>query len=235
MKRISVCMPVYNGAAYLRAQLESILSQLDESDEVVISDDGSTDESLNLIESFGDSRIRVIAGPRLGHPSYNLEYALSAAQGNYLFLADQDDVWLPNKVVVMLEALKKYSLVIHDCRVTDEALAIIHPSFYALHGSKNGLINNFVRNSYLGCCMAFRRELLQKALPFPQKIAMHDIWLGLIGAAWFSTHFIPDQLLLYRRHGRNASTTSDPSKYSIWQQLELRCRLAIQLLSTLSR
>lgn len=235
MKRISVCMPIYNGEAYLEAQLRSILEQLDESDEVVIADDGSTDRSLELIASLNDHRIRIINGPQKGHPAYNVEVALKAAEGNYIFLADQDDIWLAGKVVYMLEALKKYSLVVHDCVVTDEKLQTIQPSFYAAHGSKNGFLNNFIRNSYLGCCMAFRSEILKKALPFPKQIGMHDIWLGLVGATWYSTHFIPEKLLLYRRHGGNASSTSDPSKHHLFQQIGLRLRLAYQLLHTLGR
>jgi len=235
MKRISVCMPVYNGSTYLRAQLSSILEQLDESDEVVISDDGSTDDSLAIIAEFGDYRIRVIPGEKSSHPSYNLERALEAAHGIYIFLSDQDDVWKPNKVAQMLQALKSSSLVVHDCEVVDQNLASLHPSFYQSHGSKAGLVQNIVRNSYLGCCMAFKAEVLKKALPFPRPIGMHDIWLGLVAEMWHGSVFIDDNLLYYRRHGQNASTTSSASSLTLWQQLMLRIRLVWQLFTTIFR
>jgi len=228
-------MPVYNGGDYLREQLQSILLQLDESDEIVISDDGSTDNTLNIIAEFGDYRIRVIPGEKTPHPSYNLERALKAAHGTYIFLSDQDDVWKPNKVAQMLQALKGNCLVVHDCEVVDQNLQSIHPSFYESHGSKAGFLRNIARNSYLGCCIAFKAELLKKALPFPRPIGMHDIWLGLVAEMWYGSTFIPDNLLYYRRHGKNASTTSAASSLNLWQQLLLRMRLVWQLFTTLFR
>lgn len=211
MKRISVCIPLYNGEQYISAQLQSILSQLDESDEVIISDDGSTDESRARILALQDPRVKIIDGPCQGSPAQNVSNALRAAQGSYLFLADQDDVWMPNKVVTVLEQLKRYDLVLHDCQVTDEKLDVLFPSFFEMHGSRPGFWQNWWRNHFLGCCMAFRREILHKALPFPQSLPMHDSWLGLVASAWYSVTFIPEPLLLYRRHGRNASSTSSPS------------------------
>ena len=235
MKRVSVCMPVYNGGRFLRAQLDSILPQLDASDEVVISDDGSTDDSLAVIRSYGDPRIRLLKGEKSAHPSYNLERSLRAAHGNYIFLADQDDVWQADKLVTVLEALKRYDLVVHDATVVDENLLPLHASFYALHGSKAGFWSNFVRNSFLGCSMAFRRELLQKALPFPRPIPMHDQWLGMLGLLWFRVGFLPDNLLLYRRHGTNASSTAAASRHTFFQQLSFRFWLGMGLLRSIFR
>lgn len=235
MIRVSVCMPLYNGLPYVKEQLNSILAQLAPNDEVVVSDDGSTDESLAWLGSLNDPRIRILQGKPARHPSYNLEKALNAARGEYILLADQDDVWLPGKVDLVLASLQSSALVVHDCMVTDEKLNVQVPSFFAQHGSGAGFVKNFIRNSYLGCCMGFRRELLHKALPFPHPLGMHDIWLGMVAAMWFKTVFIPDKLVLYRRHGKNASTTSDKSKFSLLQQLQLRLTLALQLTGTIFR
>lgn len=235
MKRVSVCMPVYNGERFLRAQLDSILLQLTESDELLISDDGSTDDSLAIIRSYADPRIRLLQEGKSAHPSYNLECCLLAARGDYIFLADQDDVWKANKLVAVLEGLKHYDLVVHDAEVVDANLVQLHPSFYALHGSKRGFWCNFARNSFLGCSMAFRRELLQKALPFPRPIPMHDQWLGMLGLLWFRVGFIPDKLLLYRRHGANASSTSAASRHTLFQQIGFRFWLGMGLLRSIFR
>lgn len=235
MTIVSVCMPVYNGMPYLKEQVESILIQLEANDELVISDDGSTDNGLAWIQSLHDSRIRILQGIPARNPSFNLEKALYAAKGEYILLADQDDVWLPGKVEHMINALQQYNLVVHDCSVTDEKLQVQVPSFFIMHRSGAGFVKNFIRNSYLGCCMGFKREVLTKALPFPKHIGMHDIWLGLVAALWFKTAFISEKLVLYRRHGNNASTTSDKSKLSLWQQLQLRLTLARQLSGTIFR
>ncbi|MDP2187401.1 MAG: glycosyltransferase family 2 protein [Sphingobacteriaceae bacterium] len=235
MKRISVCMPMYNGERYLEAQLLSILDQLDESDEIIISDDGSTDGSRACIEAMQDRRIRIIQGPGAGNPSKNVLNALNAAEGNYIFLADQDDVWMPNKVSTVLEQLKSYDLVVHNCTVTNEHLEVIAHSFFDLHGSRPGFWQNWWRNHFLGCCMAFRREVLNKALPFPAAIPMHDSWLGLVATAWYRTTFIPETLLLYRRHGQNASSTSAPSTNSFLAKLTDRFWLLSGFILTLWR
>lgn len=235
MIRVSVCMPVYNGMPYLKEQVESILQQLAPNDELVISDDGSSDDSLNWLQSLHEPRIRIIQETPSKNPSYNLEKALQAAKGAYILLSDQDDVWLPGKVNQMFVSLQSHVLVVHDCMVTDEKLNVQVPSFFAQHGSGAGFVKNFIRNSYLGCCMGFRRELLHKALPFPRPLGMHDIWLGLVAALWFKTSFISDKLVLYRRHGKNASSTSDKSKFGLLQQLQLRLTLALQLTATIFR
>lgn len=235
MIRVSVCMPLYNGLPYVKEQLNSILAQLAPNDEVVVSDDGSTDESLAWLGSLNDPRIRILQGKPARHPSYNLEKALNAARGEYILLADQDDVWLPGKVNQMLEALQHHSLVVHDCSVTDESLQIQVPSFMAHHGSSAGFWKNLIKNSFLGCCMGFRRSILKKALPFPRPLPMHDSWLGLVATVWFEVTFLPVPLLLYRRHGANASSTSAPSAHGLLTKMQHRWWLIKGLIYTLWR
>lgn len=232
---ISVCMATYNGAVYIKEQLESILSQIGPEDEVVISDDGSTDATLEVIKSIGSPCIRIVQGPRMKSPSKNFEHALAQAKGDIIFLCDQDDVWQPNKVAVMLQALKSAACVVSDCRVVDAQLNVMDPSFYHVVRKHEGRwYNLLVRNCYLGCCMAMRREVLDKALPFPKTIPMHDIWLGNVAAFYYSLRFIPDNLMAYRRHGKNASTTSDPSASSFMQKLAYRYQIVAGLLSRIN-
>lgn len=228
-------MATYNGAVYIKEQLDSILSQIGPEDEVVISDDGSTDATLEVIKSIGSPCIRIVQGPRMKSPSKNFEHALAQAKGDIIFLCDQDDVWQPNKVAVMLQALKTAACVVSDCRVVDAQLNVMDPSFYHVVRKHEGRwCNLLVRNCYLGCCMAMRREVLDKALPFPKTIPMHDIWLGNVAAFYYSLRFIPDNLMAYRRHGKNASTTSDPSASSLRQKLAYRYQIVAGLLSRIN-
>lgn len=222
-------MATCNGERHLAAQLESVLAQLDAGDELVIADDCSTDGTLAVIKECADRRIRVLTGERRLGVVANFERALAAARGDIVFLCDQDDVWLPNKRAVFVEALADADLVVFDCRVTDADCNELAPSFFALRGSGPGLLRNLWRNSFLGCCMAFRRSLLARALPFPAGLPMHDTWLGLVASATGRVLFVPEVTLLYRRHGANASPTSGRSPYSRFAQLAHRLRFASAL------
>lgn len=224
---ISVCIPTYNGAAYVRAQIDSVLAS-PRVDELLVSDDGSTDDTLALVRKVGDPRVRLLRGPGKGLIR-NYEYLLSRCAGDFIFLADQDDVWLPEKVDVMMHALQSRTLVVCDCTVTDGSLRPLNPSYFALRPPRQGVFRNLIRNSYLGCCIAMRREILEKALPFPPRIAMHDWWLGLVADAFFTTAFISRPLVLYRRHGANASSTSESSRTPLGTRIAWRANMASAL------
>lgn len=220
---ISVCIATYNGEHVIRTQLDSILPQLSTEDEIVISDDCSSDKTLEVIASYNDSRLRVVKGPAVGSPIPNFENALNEARGEYIFLSDQDDCWCPNKVKEMMKALKENDCVMSDCYVTNERLDIINPSFFALKKVKYGRWTNLlVSNNYLGGCLAFRRNVLTKSLPFPAHTPMHDIWIGNIAAFGFRMKFIEKPLSYFRRHEGTASTTCAKSSNSFFKKLTIR-------------
>ena len=220
---ISVCVATYNGEKFIREQIDSILCQLSSDDEIIVSDDGSTDGTIVIINCIGDKRIRIIEGPRKHSPTFNFENALKEAKGDYIFLADQDDVWKTNKVEVCMKWLQKYDCVVSDAEVTDSNLNPLYPSLYAIMQVRQGHIYNTVwKNGYTGCCMAFRRNILEASLPFPKDIPMHDIWIGNVAAYKYNVKFIPDKLILFRRHKDTISCNGKGSKYSIWQQIKFR-------------
>lgn len=219
---ISVCLVTYNGEKYVVEQIKSILSQLSINDELIVSDDGSNDKTLEKIKALDDLRIKVIKNKEAKGVIGNVENALNHAKGQFIFLADQDDVWLPNKVEICMLGLKNKDLVVSDCYVTDEKLNIISDSFFELNNSKTNKYHAFMRNPYLGCCMAFNRTILDTVLPFPNGIPMHDIWLGNVAAFKYKLQFIPDKLIYYRRHGNNASSTSEPSKTTLAEKIRFR-------------
>lgn len=220
---ISVCIATYNGARYIGEQLASILKQLSAEDEVVVSDDGSTDGTIDIVRSFNDRRIRIVDGPRRHSPTFNFERALRNAKGDYVFLADQDDVWLEDKVTRCVEELQMCDCVVSDARVTDSLLNTTSESLFQLMHVRRGRLSNLLwRNGYTGCCMAFKREVLSKALPFPTDIPMHDIWIGNVAAFCGRLHFIDDRLLLFRRHDATASCNGKGNTYSLWQKLSFR-------------
>lgn len=229
---VSVCIATYNGADVIREQLESILPQLSRFDEVVVSDDGSTDDTVEIVKAIGSPLVRLIEGPRRHSPIFNFECALQAAKGDIIFLSDQDDRWMPNKVEVMVKALEQYDCVVSDCCVTDSHMAVTAESFYALNGTRVGRFYNLAcKNGYLGCCMAFKRRVLERALPFPKSIPMHDIWIGNVAAYYYTIGFIPEKLIMFRRHDHNASDTARKSSFSLLQKLKFRVNVIVPLIS----
>lgn len=228
---ISICIPTYNGEKFIKKQIGSILCQISSEDEIIISDDSSTDTTIEIIKSFNDPRIKIIDGNTFHSPIFNLENALKSASGDYIFLADQDDIWKDNKIAITLLYLKDYSTVVSDCNLINENDFEIHSSFFQLNKSKPGLIHNFINNSYLGCCMAFNRNILQAVLPFPKEIAMHDIWIGLISEIAGKPIFIQDKLISYRRHSNNFSPTSKASTFSLSFKMKYRALIAYYGLS----
>lgn len=205
--RCSIAMATYNGELYIAEQIDSVLKNMEENDELIISDDGSSDNTREIVRTYirNDRRISLIEGPRKG-VICNFENALKHTNGEIVFLCDQDDVWADDKMEKVLAAMDNgVALVLHDAVVFQDD-KIIYPSFMQHRGSKQGVVNNIIKNSYIGCCMAFKREILDYALPFPKKICMHDQWLGLTGEIYGKSCFIEDKLLRYRRHGNNASS-----------------------------
>lgn len=219
---ISVCMATYNGEKYIKEQLDSILSQIGENDKLIISDDSSTDNTVQIIKSFKDNRIKIFENQKFKSPIFNFENALNNATGDIIVLSDQDDIWKANKIETIKKYMHNYDLVLSDADIIDEKGNILHKSFYKLNGSKNGFIKNIVKNSYLGCTMAFNKKILDKSLPFPKDLPMHDWWIGLISEMYGKTYFIEDKLINYRRHGNNASPTGEKSKYSFFQKVIFR-------------
>lgn len=232
---ISVCMTTWNGERYVQTQIESILNQLGEQDELIISDDGSTDQTLELIARFNDGRIVLLSNTGASGVVRNNENALRHARGEYIFLADQDDVWLPGKMARMKNALEFCDVVVSDCHVVDAFLEVTNPSLFHLLRSRPGLFRNLYRNSYIGCCMAMRRKVLERSLPFPEDTPMHDWWIGLIAEAAFKTEFIAEPLVLYRRHNSNASLTGGNSSFSVFRKLVWRLVLVKNLVLRLWR
>jgi glycosyltransferase involved in cell wall biosynthesis len=226
--RISIALATYNGEKYIKEQLQSILLQLTAEDEIIISDDSSTDKTLEIISGFCSEQIHIYKNPKKGVIS-NFENAISHATGDIIILCDQDDVWCPEKVVTIKKYFSKsdVKLIVSDAYITDESLNVKGSSFFELMNSGPGFIKNFLKNTYIGCCMAFRCEMKELILPFPDRIPMHDSWIGLLSELKGKVLFIPEKLIYYRRHDANASALKRDSfaKSVMWRK-----NLAVELI-----
>lgn len=229
---ISVCITTYNGENYIKEQIDSILPQLGAGDEVIVSDDGSTDRTLDLIRAYRDERIHICANEGAHGYTPNFENALRHAKGDYIFLSDQDDVWMPDKVARCMEMMQTCDFVASNARVVDSVLQQLYPSFFALRHSRHGLLNNVIKFSYLGCCLCFRRCVVEYALPFPRnhRLCTHDNWLTLVALFFFRAKVTDECLILYRRHTNNESGGGIVNSTSLSFKLRYRIYLLVNIL-----
>jgi hypothetical protein len=227
---LSVCMATYNGERHIAEQLASIMPQLDGSDELVISDDSSTDGTVAIIEGLRDPRIRFFPGGSFRNPIYNIERAFKQSEGDVIVLSDQDDVWLDNKLPVVRRWFSDkgpgVNTLVLDGRVIDGRGLLLADSIFDGLRSGAGIVKNLYRNTYMGCCMAFSRELLRVALPFPRCIPMHDSWLGLLSELYGKVEFMREKTILYRRHPANRSF----QRFTVGRQIGWRFFLACHLM-----
>jgi glycosyltransferase involved in cell wall biosynthesis len=218
--RYAIVLSTRNGATWLPAQLDSISAQSAKNWRLYVRDDGSADGTADLLEAYAarEPRMSVLpAGGSLGAAaSFGklLEHALAAGE-DYVFLSDQDDVWVPDKCADMLAVIhsleaksaRERPLLVHsDLSVVDEHLVVIHPSFVALQGIDVSEVARGRRllfaNSVTGCACLVNASLLRCAMPFPA-VAMHDWWLAQCAAAFGDIAFLDKQTVLYRQHRRN--------------------------------
>lgn len=231
---ISVCMTSYNGEQYIKRQIWSILPQLKEGDELLIVDDGSTDDTLSIIESIEADCITLIKNDmNLGYVK-NFEKAIYLSKNEIIFLSDQDDEWLNHKIENVLNVFnqnKTIDIVYHDALLVDGESNQISKSWWEfadLH-PRRGFWWNYYKNSFSGCMMAIRRKPLLATLPFPSDIEYHDQWIALVLMKNANRFFIMDSpQMKYTRHGKNMSgVTRNPTYIIIWKKILLFFRISM--------
>lgn len=209
MTRVSVAMAVYNGGKYLNEQMGSIVNQLSADDELIISDNMSTDDSREIILSYFKlyPNIKIIECNEQSIVA-NFENAIRNCTGDYIFLADQDDVWSENKIEKVLQefADTDADLILHDCEYVNENLVSLHKTLFQEKHVKPGLNRNLMRGTYQGCCMAFKKEWVPMILPMPVGVTLHDQWIGALIEAVGKVDFFEEKLILHRKHKGSNST-----------------------------
>jgi glycosyltransferase involved in cell wall biosynthesis len=218
--KVSVVVATYNGSQYLAEQLESILAQTLAPTEIIVSDDGSSDSTLEIVAKFQSAQ------PRKGAPAWrvlsrkkplgvagNFASALGVATGDFIAFADQDDLWEVNKLETLIPHFDNpRTLLVHsDARLIDAkgremgslmgAQRLTARERRALRGGR-ALDALLRRNLVTGATMVIRRTLLDTALPIPQGW-IHDEWLALVAALQGGVVFDQRPLVRYRQHGAN--------------------------------
>ena len=215
-EQIDILLATYNGEKYLEEQIDSILNQTYKNIKLIISDDCSTDNTIDILKKYEneDNRVKVyIQEDNLGVVK-NIEFLLNRVDSPYYMLADQDDFWMPEKVEKSLETLRKNEadLVFGDLEIVDENLNIMHPSFndYMLLTRKikkyiDSYKINYLYNCVTGCTILAKKETIDWILPLPtvSKHLIHDHWIGIMVAINGKLAYMPEKYIKYRQHGNN--------------------------------
>lgn len=231
--KISIAMCTYNGAAYVAEQLESLARQTRLPDELVVCDDNSSDETLEIVEDFARRAafpIRVYRNPRNLRVIKNFERAISLCQGDIIALCDQDDVWLPEKLAHFereFAASSEVGLVFCDLEAVDEDLRPLgfrawQSGWVEFEENERRLFDEgkalnvlLTRNVITGAAMAFRANLRPLLLPLPNigNEVLHDYWIGLMTASVARIKPINDTLVKYRIHTAQQASLLLPNEY----------------------
>lgn len=212
---ISIAMATYNGAKYLKEQIDSILNQSIQDFELVVCDDCSDDETLAILKEYQDvdKRIRVYNNEsNLGFKK-NFEKAMSLCEGEYIALSDQDDIWMPNHLEILLNAIGNNVLACGNADIVDENGCDLGMTlkeqetldYIPKDNLKKALSILIYRNPYQGASMLMKRDLLIRIIPFPNGIEYHDTWIALVSCFCGGLVYVDDILLKYRRTGNNVT------------------------------
>lgn len=223
MNNLAICMATYNGEKYLSEQLESILNQTNTDWKLFIRDDGSNDETLNILQKYHNNfphKIELLSDNVSSGSSkanfFNILEYLKDEKFNYYMFSDQDDFWHSNKIENTLNKIKEMEqaegvstpLLVHsDLRVVDEKLSVLSDSFInyrALDPNVIGLNRLLIQNNITGCTMLWNKSLYDLLdFKITQSIAMHDWWLTLVASAFGKIGFLDKATIDYRQHGNN--------------------------------
>lgn len=235
---VSVVICTYNGALYLRDQLDSIVNQDYKNLEIIAGDDGSSDESFTILQEYQakDSRFRIYRNEKnMGYNS-NFSKACEMAMGEYIAISDQDDIWELNKVSILVTALasNKQNVLVHGISARFEEKSKPH-----LRSLKmvNYIRGNDIRKFYMlniisGHSMLFHRSLLEKSLPFPAGV-YYDWWLAANACVIGKIEAVEKILVWHRMHASNATGAAKPKIYFYKQlQVILPAILSIENINT---
>lgn len=214
----SVALCTYNGEKFIKEQLQSILTQTILPEQIVICDDSSTDSTIKKIRSIAECHYRidwkiVINNTKLGYVK-NFEKAISRCSHNYIFLADQDDVWLPDKAEKCISVFRNkpnISALFTNALIVDENLNSLESDMFSRRNfndktkvsfqSNKGLIYMLTKHVATGATMCFRRSFVHSALPIEKnKYVIHDGFLGILARMAGILGYIDEPLIYYRQH-----------------------------------
>lgn len=219
---ISVVIATYNGETYISQQINSILNQSLLPDEIIIVDDNSSDDTYQILLQTKEQNPLIHVYKNNENLGYikNFERAVSLSQGDYIVFSDQDDLWYPEKLLILKRSIGTNLLIHSDAKLIDENNNIILNSYSSIKGKleKTDFRILFFYNTITGCTMMISRELVKIAFPLPISIP-HDWWLALVASCLGKIKYIPDTLTGYRQHQYNVIGADKRNRHSLINHL----------------
>lgn len=231
-------MATYNGAKYLSEQLDSILVQTIPVDEIIIVDDCSTDHTWAILSNYVAryAKIKIYRNELNMGVVKTFESALTLCSGEFIALSDQDDVWLPDKLEILLQNLKEENDLVHsDAYLCDEGLNVyaLYSDTKGLHLNPNRFIDYLNINDVSGCTALFTKALLDKILPIPNGFWMHDHYIAIMARYYGNIIYVDKPLIKYRQHSSNSLGSKANLSYKKRKAWELNLADSLNLLKSL--
>ncbi|MBO5321493.1 MAG: glycosyltransferase family 2 protein [Clostridia bacterium] len=214
-------MSTYNGQKYIKKQIDSILNQTFSDFLLYIRDDGSTDNTVNIIKEYKDERICLICAENVGPAESFFDLLRQVDDCEYIFFCDQDDEWYPDKIELMLREIEKYdepTMVFSDFTMIDENSAVTSESYEKHCGLQiekgDKILPKILAQPYVfGCAAVINRKLAEMVKYPPAGIEMHDCWISLTAASVGNLIYMPIQTIMHRFHSSNATGRADSDSF----------------------
>jgi glycosyltransferase involved in cell wall biosynthesis len=231
-KLVSIALCAYNGKKFLEQQIDSILNQSYKNIELIIVDDNSTDNTIDIINRYikYDNRIRLYKNSKNIGFIKNFEKAISLCTGEYICLCDQDDIWLKDKVKILVENIKDNTLIYSNASLVDEDGNDLNKSLVdpekMIKGNNNKafILNNCVS----GNTLMFKKELIEHILPIPKKVSLHDIWIAFVATTYGNITYVEESLVKYRRYSGQITADKQKHKQKFSKRFQNKNNLKLQ-------
>lgn len=221
-KLISIAMCTYNGEKFIKEQLDSILDQTYKNIEIIIVDDVSNDTTVEIIQNYKDNRIKFFKNEKnLGFVK-NFEKAISLCSGDYIALADQDDIWKNYKIEKFIQEIGDNLLIYSDAILIDKdskeiGKELIRPVTNLISGSNTKAFLFY--NCISGNTMMFSKELIKHIIPINKKFSFHDSWIAFIANSLGKVTYTEEAMIYYRRYDEQVTRTRTKNYNSVLDKL----------------
>ncbi len=232
-KLVSIAMCTYNGQRFIKEQLDSILNQTYANLEIIIVDDCSSDKTVDILNEYAANDKRIIFHQNKTNLGYlkNFEKAISLCNGEFIALADQDDIFKEKKIETFVQEIKENILIYSDAIIIDDnskevGKELVRPNRCLISGGCNKAL--LLGNCVSGNTLMFKKELVEYILPIPQNISYHDIWITFVASTYATISYTDESMTYYRRYAQQVTHNPQVMSKNFFDKLEQKKEIKIK-------